>query len=253
MKTCNKQYLVVDYFFDELNQKQKNEFEKHLAECEICQNHLNAFSATAPIIKRQKRLLPEKELMNEYSQQLKANYYLPKKFSTTIKEFFESLIITPSIPIRVAEAVVLILIGIFIGKEIIWKPQTVPLQQFVNSNGYSASYVSDLVVKNYLQETEMILLDVANINPEENEQIVLSLSQLAQYGNLLQKTTFCRTQAEETKNEKLINMIDDIELILLELCNIEKETLQEKVTEIRQQINESNLLFEIKNFSGDEI
>lgn len=253
MKTCDRQYLVVDYFFDELDKKQKNEFEKHLANCEICQNYLNAFSATAPIIKRQKRLLPEKELMNEYSQQLKANYYLPKKFSTTIKDFFESLIITPSIPIRIAEAAILILIGIFIGKEIIWKSQPVPVQQFVNSNGYGVSYVSDLIVKNYLQDTEMILLDVANIDPDEDEQVILSLSQLAQYGSLLQKTSLCRSQAEATNNEKLVNLIDDIELILLELCNIEKKTLQEKVFEIRQQINESNLLFEIKNYSGDEI
>ena len=252
MKTCDKQYLVVDYFFDELDQKRKNEFEKHLADCEICRNYVEVFSATAPIIKRQKRLLPEKELMNEYSQRLKENYYSPKKFSTTIKEFFESLIITPSIPIRVAEAAVLILIGIFIGKEIIWKSQPVSVQQFANGNKYGTSYVSELIINNYLQETEMILLDVANVNPDD-EQILLSLSQLAQYGNLLQKTTFCRTQAEETKNEKLINLIDDIELVLLELCNVEKKTLQEKIFEIRKQINESNLLFEIQNFSGEGI
>ena len=250
MKTCNKQYLVVDYFFDELNQQQKHEFEKHLTECEICKNYADVFSATAPLIKKQQRILPEKELMNQYYRELKTKYYSPKKLSAIIKEFFESLIITPSLPVRIAEAAVLILIGIFIGKAMFWKSQ--PVQQFVNGNKYGTSYVSNLIINNYLQETEMILLDVANVNPDD-EQILLSLSQLAQYGNLLQKTTFCRTQAEETENEKLINLIDDIELILLELCNVEKKTLQEKVFEIRKQINESNLLFEIQNFSGEGI
>ena len=253
MKTCDKQYLVVDYFFDELSQKQKNEFEKHLAECEICKNYEDVFSATAPLIKKQKRILPEKKLINQYYRELKTKYYTPKKFYTIIKEFYASLIIRPSFPVRVAEAAVLILIGIFIGKEIIWKSQPVPVQQFVNDNKYATSYVSDLVINNYLQETEMVLLDVANVNPNDDEQILLSLSQLAQYGNLLQKTSLCRTQAEETKNEKLINLTDDIELILLELCNVEKKTLQEKVFEIRRQINESNLLFEIENFSGEGI
>ena len=236
-----------------MNKKQKNDFEKHLASCEVCKNNFEAFAATAPLIKRQKRFLPEKELVNQYYRDLKTKYYTPKKFSDKIKDFLDSLLIAPSLPVRLAEAAVLIFIGMFIGKAIIWKSPSEPVQQFVNGTEYDTFVVSELILNNFLQETEMILLDVANINPEEDERVILSLSQLAQLRNLLQKTSLCRTQAEETKDKKLINLVEDIEIILLELCNVEKRTLQEKVFEIKEQINDSNLLFEIKNFTGEEI
>jgi len=59
MKTCKKQTLIVDYFFNELNEIQRNEFEKHLVNCEDCRNYSEAFASTAPLVRRQKRLKPE--------------------------------------------------------------------------------------------------------------------------------------------------------------------------------------------------
>ena len=253
MKTCDKHYLVVDYFFDELSDKQGNEFETHLPGCENCRNHLNAFIETVPMIKQQKRILPEKELINKYYSNLKTTYYKPKKFSDRIKNLFDSLIFKPTLPIRLAEAAVLILIGVFIGREIIWKSQPAAIQQFANGATNINSYINELILTNFLQETEMIFLDVANINSNDDDQAILNISQLAQYGNLLEKTSLCRGRAEATEDEKLINLIDDIELILLELCNLEKKLLQEKMSEIREQIHESNLLFEIANFTEKKI
>ncbi len=251
MKTCSKQNLIVDYFFGELNEIQKTEFKKHLANCEDCRNYFEAFASTAPLIKEQKRIKPKPEMLNLYYQALKTKYPTRKKFSFRTKDLLDFLIIKPPFPIRIAEAVVVLMIGIFIGRATIWKAE--PAQQFTNGNDYTTSHVSELILNHYLQETEMILLDVANTNPNEDEQVFLNLSQLAQYRNLLQKTSLCREKAEEANDEKLVTLIDDIELILLEICNIEQRTLTEKVNEIREQINESNLLFEIKNFTGEEI
>lgn len=251
MKMCTEQNLIVDYFFNELDDIQRNEFEKHLAKCEDCRNYSEAFASTAPLIKRQKRIKPESEMLDLYYQALKAKYPKRKKFSVRTKELLDFLIFKPSFPIRIAEATVLIMIGLFIGRTTLWKAE--PVQQITNGNSYVTTHVSEMILNHYLQETEMILLDVVNTSPDEDDQILLSLAQLAQYGNLLQKTSLCRAEARETNDEKLLSLIDDIELILLEICNIEKQTLTEKVNEICEQINKSNLLFEIKNFTREEI
>jgi hypothetical protein len=251
MKTCTEQNQIVDYFFNELDDIQKNEFEKHLTKCEDCRNYFEAFISTAPLIKRQKRLKPESEMLELYYQSLKTKYPARKKLSVRTKELLDFLILKPSFHIRIAEAAVLLMIGIFIGRATIWKAETG--QQISNGNSYVTTHVSEMILNHYLQETEMILLDVVNTSPDEDDRVLLSLAQLAQYGNLLQKTSLCRAEARETKDEKLLSLIDDIELILLEICNIEKRTLTEKVNEIREQINKSNLLFEIKNFSREEI
>jgi len=251
MKTCKQQNQIVDYFFDELDETQKKEFEKHLAECNDCRIQSETFTSTAVLIKGQKRINPDSDLLDFYHQTLKTKYPTRKKFSFQIKDLLDYLILKPSFPLRIAEAAALLIIGIFIGRATIWKAE--PVQQFANGNGYITSHISEIILDNYLQETEMILLDVVNTSPDEDDQVLLSLAQLAQYGNLLQKTSLCRAEAQETNDEKLIYLIDDIELILLELCNMEKKTLQEKVAEIREQIKETNLLFEINNFTRDEI
>jgi hypothetical protein len=251
MKMCTEQNLIVDYFFNELDEIKKNEFEKHLAKCEDCRNYFEAFVSTAPLIKRQKRIKPESEMLELYYQTLKTKYPARKKFTFTTKDILDFLIIKPPFPVRIAEATILIMIGIFIGRTTLWK--AAPVQQIINGGEYTTSHISKAILNNYLQETEMILLDVINTSPNEDDQVLLSLVQLAQYGNLLQKTSLCRAEAKETHDDKLINLIDDIELILLELCNIEKQSLQEKIVDIREQIKETNLLFEINNFSRDEI
>jgi len=251
MKTCDKQYLIVDYFFHELDETQKKEFQTHLSDCAICRSTSEAFSTTAPLIKKQKRIPPGPELLRHYTQQLKAQYYSVNTFFARITKIFDFLILKPSLSIRFAEAAVLILIGIFIGRMTFWKAQ--PTQQGVNGKDFSTPHVSALILDNYLQETEMILLDVTNTNPKENDEALMSLSQLAQYRNLLQKTNICRAEAEEAHNEKLIQLTNDIELILLDLCNVEKLTLHEKMNEIKEQINDANLLFKLKNFTAEKI
>lgn len=253
MKTCDQQYLVVDYFFNELTQAHKKQFEQHLTECQDCSNNLEALQVTAPLIKNQKREYPEKESLQQYHQQLKTKYYAPERLSIRIKKLGAKFISKPSIPWRLAEAAALILIGIIIGRMTIWKSQPSPDQ--LAANGYISieSSVSDVLLKNYLQETEMILLDVKNLNPIEDEQILINLKQLAKFRSLLQKTILCRSQAQEFNDDELVKLINEIELILLELCNVEKETLAETLLEIRQQMEDSNLLFNIKTMGQGSI
>ncbi len=251
MKTCDQQFLIIDYYFHELADSQRRDFEKHVQECALCQKQAEAFAATASLIKKIKRAQPEPALFRQYSQQLKAHYYPSKNLIARITEVLDSLIFKPTLAVRLAEAAVLILIGIFIGRMMFWKAQ--PIQQATNDKEFSAPVIASLVMDNFLLETEMILLDIVNTNPTDDEQVLLSLCQLAQYRNLLQKTKICRAEAEETHNAKLIKLTDDIELILLDLCNVEKKTLQEKIVEIKQEIDDMNLLFELKNFAAEKI
>ena len=71
MKACDKQYFIVDYFFHELDESQKKEFEQHLGGCALCRSQVEAFSAIAPLVKKQKRDQPQPGLLRQYRQQLK--------------------------------------------------------------------------------------------------------------------------------------------------------------------------------------
>jgi len=253
MNRCQQQHLVVDYFFNELNKIQRAEFERHLANCQVCHESYTALSEIAPLIKKQQRADPNNRLFRQYHRNLRKMFSTSNGISAAVSKIGRFLFSNPPIPVRIAEAAALIIIGIFIGRLTFWES---PATTHINPDKYAEVMeptAGEVLMKNYLQETEMILLDVANLNPVEYEQFLIHLKQFAIYKSLLQKTILCREQAQELNNEKLLTLIDEIEPILLELSNIENETLNETLAEIRSQIKESHLLLELKAISLEKI
>lgn len=251
MNHYKRQDLIIDYYFDELTTAEKEQFENHLFGCRECAQHLEMLSETAPLIKKHRRFLPEKNLLLNYHQNLKQQFIKSEKISVKIRRLFHNLFIQPSIPLRLAEATALIIFGIIIGRLTFFKPSVTP--DLSPGQNYEFVQASQGLLNNYLQETEMILLDVTNLNPLEDENILINLKQIATYRSLLQKTLFCRERASELKDEELIKLINEIEPILLDLCNMEKETLSETVAEIKEQMKSSHLLFELKTINQEKI
>lgn len=252
MSKCDQKFLVVDYFFDELKRENKQQFESHLAGCKTCEQQLGALAETSWVMKQQRREKPGKELLHNYQQQLRDKFYVEQKLSSRIKGFLEKFIRRPSIAIRLAEAVVLILIGIFIGKTVIWQQGTNPVPDELFSLA-SQPPVEDLILKNYLQQTEMIFLDVANLDPVEDQRLISNLVQSAKYKYLLQKTLLLRDQAKELDNNQLADVLSQIELILLELCNMETNAYEETLYLIKQQLKDTHLLIEMKTLNQMDI
>jgi hypothetical protein len=246
MSTCDQKYVVVDYFFDELNRDDKQQFESHIADCEVCQEHLTALRATSQVMKQQRRELPERELLQNYYLKLEKEFSKNKAKISLIEKILDKFIRRPSIAIRLAEAVVFILIGIFIGKTVIWNSASIS-ESFVVNDLISEPSVEEVVLKNYLQETEMIFLDVSNLDPVDDQKLIFNLVQSAKYKYLLQKTLLLRDQANELENQQLSDVLNRIELILLELCNMEKNGYVETLAIIKKQLKDTHLLIEMKS------
>jgi hypothetical protein len=246
MSSCDQKYLVVDYYFDELGKHNKQQFENHLLGCEACQEHLAALETASRMMKQQRREPPEKELLRSYHLQLENEFSKDEEKISLIEKIRDKFIRRPSIPFRLVEAMVFILIGIFIGKTMIWKSASVP-GSFVVNDLISEPSVEELILKNYLQETEMIFLDVSNLDPVDDHQLISNLVQSAKYKYLLQKTLLLRDQAKELENRQLSDLLNRIELILLELCNMEKNAYVETLAVIKKQLKDTHLLIEMKS------
>lgn len=252
MTTCNQKYSVVDYYFNEMSVSQKDQFEKHLKKCKECAQYLAKFSATAPLIESLKREDPDKALLKAYRTQLKQQFEMSESLNNKLNRLFQLWFVRPTIKIRLAEAVVLILIGLFIGRSTFWNNSPPVEYVDLNNNIYQLN-AAEILLDNYLQETEMILLDVANLNPSEDVQLLTNLKQIAIHRKLLQKTLLCREHAQEINDQQLLQLINEIEPILLELCNVQLETFDETLEAIKYQIEDSYLLLAIKNISERKI
>jgi|GEM_PF-1866065 len=252
MSKCNQKYLVVDYFFDELKSEVKPHFENHLNECKICKEHLESLAEASQVIKAHKREKPTRELLRNYHLQLQNEFGVNEGWEFSPKMILDKFILQPSIAIRLAEAFVLILIGIFIGRTFIWQQGSNPVSDELFSVA-SGSSVEQLILKNYLQQTEMIFLDVANLDPVEDQQLISNLVQSAKYKYLLQKTLLLRERAKEFEDHQLSDVLSQIELILLELYNMEHNAYEETLYLIQQQLKDMHLLIEMKTLNQMDI
>lgn len=252
MKNCDQKFFVVDYFFEDLSADQKQQFENHLEQCESCQDHLHSLETSSRMIDGYQRELPDARLLRQYHRQLKKDFYRKTRFAALFEKFVDRVVLKPSIPLRIAEAVALLVIGIWIGRIIFWNP-VAPLQPGVSNNLNVQTSNGELLLKNYLQETEMVLLDVDNLDPVEDEKVIFNLIQSAKYRHLVQKTILLKGQAQELENQELMVLLNQIELILLELCNLEKQTVVDTFSEIQQQLKASYLLIQIKSMKQQQI
>lgn len=252
MSSCNQKHFVVDYFFDELANDQKIQYENHLKRCELCQQHLDDLKGTAKAVKRFQRQQPDKKFFKNYHRQLKEQFSSEKKRTPIFDKVIDIFIRKPSIAIRIAEAVALLVLGIFIGRNFVWQSEfsQTPVAQY--QNNYQILN-EDLLLKNYLRETEMVLLDVSNLDPVEDQKIIFNLIQSTKYRYLLQKTALLKNQAYELEDQQLIELLNRVELILLELCNLEEQVSPAAIEEIKQQLKKSFLLMEIKSIKHQEI
>jgi hypothetical protein len=252
MKDCPQQHFIVDYVFRELDEKDRRKFKAHLQTCEVCQLQLQQFEKTFSVIKKAKTEKPPKELMNNYLRVLQNSFYPKRSLLQKVNEWIDDFVTHPSLSMRLAQATIMLLIGVLLGRLLFFQPQT-PITNLADNNIQSAAAISDQLLRHYLQETEMILLDVANTNPAEDARILESIKQLAKYRRLLEKTVLCRERAEELDDPMLKNLIDEIELILLDLCNAEDENFDELLFHVKKQIKESHILLEINSIARDQI
>ncbi|HEX9972557.1 MAG TPA: hypothetical protein VGD14_10855 [bacterium] len=252
MSSCNQKHLVVEYFFNELTIDRKAQYESHLGQCELCQQHLDELKGTSKVVKRFQRQQPDKKFLKNYHRQLKEQFFPEKKKTHVFENVIDIFIRRPSIAIRIAEAVALLVLGIFIGRNFVWQSEfsQTPLSQY--QNNYQILN-EDLLLKNYLQETEMVLLDVSNLDPIEDQKIIFNLIQSTKYRYLLQKTAMLKNQAYELEDQQLIGLLNRVELILLELSNLGEQPSPATIDEIKQQLKKSYLLMEIKSIKHHEI
>ena len=132
--------------------------------------------------------MPQKELFNSYHKNLKEIFRGGKLINIWFEKIFQNLFLRPSIAIRLAEITIILILGIFIGKSINKTKITHPVIE------------EDIVTKflnNYLFETELLLLEISNIDNELSPKFIMHNKNC---NLLLQKTIFLKEQAIETND-----------------------------------------------------
>lgn len=231
MKTCKFKSKIIDYIYGELSEVELDNFNNHINNCSQCLEYLNQCSHTNQLLSNRLRPLPRIKFLKNYHQNLKKIY----RDNNLIERISEFIFIRPPIAVRLAEVTIILILGIFIGNSLNKSEISQPL--ILKENIINTRFLN-----NYLFETELLLLETSNVDSEQDLRLVLNNN----CNTLLQKTLLLKEQAEKFKNTRLLNLLSQLEIILMDLANMEESRYLEELTFVKNNIKDWHLLVELK-------
>ncbi|MBN1478779.1 zf-HC2 domain-containing protein [candidate division KSB1 bacterium] len=240
MKSCPFEHLLVSYVQNELSADNRLRLRNHILNCDHCRNLLADFTSVDRLLQNFERKPIPKKLYRTYKKQL-ATLYEPEslwKNAVNVVRRLLTLLSSRAPALRVARSLAVLLIGILVGRyfffpsqtpEIISEPRTTLTKDDIQ-------FISDYVVK-----SELLLLTIANsTNDEPSEDDIFLNKDIAQ--SLLYKTAQVQRKAHALDDQIIITFLTHLELVLLEISNREDEEIRSSFQEIRNMVNEANMV-----------
>lgn len=260
MNQCKQSKNLFDEALcKELNKEQKLFLENHLQECPKCRSQFEEANAMLNFMKKRVRQGPGPAFWDGYWEKLrdrmeKENVLHTKseKRRKTFSRFFQFLNFSPRWVVQAAAALVLVVIGIFIGREI-FPPTTTtgPGKQIyqppVLVSGYEPGTELYHRTHNFIERSKVILLAMTNFDPETEDSYVLNLPYQQRVSReLVQQAGGIKTELADLDQRQLRELISDLEIILLQVANLESDSDISAIELVKNGVKIRGVLFKIQ-------
>ena len=251
MSKCKKFRKMFDEALcQELTADQKIIFDHHLWECEACKNQYSKMKGMVDFIQQKEENEPEPDFFNNYwknlSNRLERENALNQKIGKQpekSKPFFN-----PKWIIQPAAAILLIVIGVFIGHQLFYPDESNNLNNY-NRNLPSNAQSDDKLIQvteNYIQSSKLILLAIVNYDPKNEEPYALNLPLQQKISrSLVRQAAYIKGELKNPKQRVLLELIQDLELILMQIANFEAESDNAAIELIKDGVQKRGILCKI--------
>ena len=241
----------------ELNKEQKLFLENHLRECPKCRSEFEEANAMLNFMRKKVRQEPGPAFWDNYWEKLqnrmgKENvlHVKSEKRWKTFFQFFQSLNFSPRWVIQAAAALVLVVIGIFIGREI-FPPAREPAKQMERSpalvSGYEPGTKLYQRTHNFIERSKVILLAMINFDPKTEDSYVLNLPfQQKISRELVQQAGGLKNELDDIDQRQLSEIISDLEIILLQVANLDSDSDISAIELVKNGVKIRGVLFKIQ-------
>ncbi len=247
MNDCkNCQSLFPEAFYEELDAQQKQFLKDHLKICDKCKSEFEEIGSTLQFMSKRVRPEPEKKFWDSYEERLIQR--IDKEEAVQVehepwwKKLSQPLTLAPRWSYQAAAALVLIVVGVFIGR-MLFLPSSPEIQQASQQLAGT-----ELVhrTQNYIERSKLILLAMVNFDPATEDPYALDLPYKQQVSReLVQEAGLLRKDLTESKQRRLENLIANLEMILLQIANLESENDLESIELIKEGADSQGILMEI--------
>jgi len=244
MSECKKcRSLFLEYFYGELDSPKKKFFDDHILVCKKCKSQFEEMEAVLQFTGKRVRPEPPEEFWDSYEKKL------TRRIEIENEKPERRFKVTPKWAYQAAAAVALIIIGVFIGREL-FSPSISGLQHASRQSDIATSQQPEITIVNrsqaYIDRSKLILLALVNFDPSIEDPYALDLPYQKQVSReLVEEASFLKKELAESDQERLENLVAGLEIILLQIANLESERDFEAIELVRDGINKRGILMEI--------
>jgi len=115
--------------------------------------------------------------------------------------------------------------------------------QLAGGDAQSGERVLLVAVGDYLERSQMVLIELANANPKGSLDI---REEQERASDLVTETRLYRQSAERTGDTRITSVLDELERVLVDIRNAPSEMTNGQLEEFRQRLESEGILFKIR-------
>jgi hypothetical protein len=268
MTKCKKiRELFDDELCEELNEEQETFLKKHLQECPTCRAEHNGMTSMLLFMKKRVRVEPEPAFWDGYQARLmdrmEKEDVLVSKSGKKWVTFFYTLIPCPRWAYQAVAAVVLVVIGIFLGRELF--PPAPPASSAKRMGPMGPPPVvaklepgSELMnhTRDFIERSKVLLLAIINFDPETEDAYILNLPYQQEVSKkLLRQAGWIKNEfaavnglppLHHKRYRQLKEVVTDLEIILLQVANLESSADISTIELVKNGVKIRGVLFKMQ-------
>ncbi|MCB0282491.1 MAG: hypothetical protein KDF60_07915 [Calditrichaeota bacterium] len=231
MKNCNKYLeLLASGSFKALSKEEQEQIRQELENDPDCLKKFNSMDKTLQLTHNYKVPDPGEDYWETFYQRLdqKLNTWQDKK----------PAVVWPVI----YKAAAFIAAGIFIGYLLFDKPAD---NKQINNNTIQ-QIALNRETADLLEDSKVLLLGIVNLDSDNPDAGKIDFSfQKEISGDLLKKTADLKQLLKDSPNKRVISLLSDLEMILMQITNLENEFDLPSIEIIKNGANEQSIMFKI--------
>ena len=235
MNHLNEEQLILHYYGEE---GETLACEQHLEECEECRALYGSLQRVLNVVDS----LPLPPRGPDYGAQVWQRLELRKCRPAAAGSTFP----TPWRWAVAGTAVAGLLVAAFLAGR--FYPPTpvhkaVPMASNANPDPQAGERILLVAVGDYLERSQMVLVELANANPRKSLDISSEQERVA---DLVSESRLYRQTALHTGNAAVASVLDDLDRVLVEISHAPSRITPEELENLRQRLEAEGILFKIR-------
>lgn len=248
MHACKKfKKLFIEAFYEELGTDKLRDLKAHLEKCPQCRKEYNQMQKTIKQMDKDKIPDPGEKFWDHYWTKLDQRMMDENIQIQSAAEPGNIISMQPNLriwTIRILSAAAMLLAGIGIGYLYFGNPE--PVRQTISGRIpiQKAAYPQETA--DYLENSKILLLGFVNFDTDAIDPTTMDFSRQQQAARaLIQQAAVLKEDLKGKENQRVLALIRELEIILLQISNYEKEIDIPAIDLIKSGVDNSAILMKI--------